>query len=115
MISLSFIKGDATSPQAKGRKIIAHICNDLGKWGKGFVMAVSARWTALRPKRRYTMRTFSILTLLAACLLPVTHATKPATDEQPLIPTTTRFNILHANQRLWSHSVSPRLSSRLLC
>jgi O-acetyl-ADP-ribose deacetylase (regulator of RNase III) len=44
MIALSFIKGDATSPQAKGMKIIAHICNDLGKWGKGFVMAVSARW-----------------------------------------------------------------------
>ena len=44
MIALGFIKGDATSPQAKGMKIIAHICNDLGKWGKGFVMAVSARW-----------------------------------------------------------------------
>lgn len=44
MIALSYIKGDATSPQAKGMKIIAHICNDLGKWGKGFVMAVSARW-----------------------------------------------------------------------
>jgi len=44
MNALNFIKGDATSPQAKGRKIIAHICNDLGKWGKGFVMAVSARW-----------------------------------------------------------------------
>jgi len=44
MTVLRFIKGDATSPQAKGVKIIAHICNDLGKWGKGFVMAVSARW-----------------------------------------------------------------------
>ena len=44
MIDLKIIKGDATSPQAKGNRIVAHVCNDLGKWGKGFVMAVSARW-----------------------------------------------------------------------
>ena len=39
-----YLKGDATSPQAKGAKIIAHICNDLGGWGKGFVVAISKRW-----------------------------------------------------------------------
>jgi O-acetyl-ADP-ribose deacetylase (regulator of RNase III) len=44
MIPLKYIKGDATAPQAKGVKIIAHVCNDRGKWGKGFVMALSARW-----------------------------------------------------------------------
>ena len=44
MIALKILKGDATSPQAKGIKIIAHICNDQGKWGKGFVLALSARW-----------------------------------------------------------------------
>lgn len=38
------LKGDATAPQAKGPKVIAHICNDLGGWGKGFVLAVSKRW-----------------------------------------------------------------------
>jgi O-acetyl-ADP-ribose deacetylase (regulator of RNase III) len=38
------VRGDATSPQAKGPKLIAHICNDLGGWGKGFVLAVSRRW-----------------------------------------------------------------------
>lgn len=41
---LRIIKGDATNPQAKGPKLIAHICNDLGGWGKGFVLAVSRRW-----------------------------------------------------------------------
>jgi O-acetyl-ADP-ribose deacetylase (regulator of RNase III) len=41
---LTIIKGDATSPQAKGRKVIAHVCNDLGGWGKGFVLAISRRW-----------------------------------------------------------------------
>ncbi len=41
MTTIQYLKGDATSPQAKGTKIIAHICNDIGGWGKGFVLAVS--------------------------------------------------------------------------
>jgi O-acetyl-ADP-ribose deacetylase (regulator of RNase III) len=49
--ALKIIKGDATSPQAKGRKIIAHVCNDLGGWGKGFVLAISRRWP--EPERDY--------------------------------------------------------------
>ncbi|MDI1463701.1 macro domain-containing protein [Catellatospora sp. KI3] len=44
MSTLSIIKGDATSPQAKGPKVVAHVCNDIGGWGKGFVVAVSRRW-----------------------------------------------------------------------
>jgi O-acetyl-ADP-ribose deacetylase (regulator of RNase III) len=44
MTPLTFVRGDATSPQAKGPKVIAHICNDLGGWGKGFVLAISKRW-----------------------------------------------------------------------
>lgn len=39
-----YIKGDATSPLSKGNKIIAHICNDIGGWGKGFVLAISKKW-----------------------------------------------------------------------
>ncbi|WP_203736371.1 macro domain-containing protein [Catellatospora chokoriensis] len=42
--TLTIIKGDATSPQAKGPKVIAHVCNDAGGWGKGFVLAISRRW-----------------------------------------------------------------------
>ncbi|MGW1378349.1 macro domain-containing protein [Streptomyces sp. NPDC002446] len=41
---ISYVKGDATAPQGKGVKVIAHVCNDLGGWGKGFVVAVSCRW-----------------------------------------------------------------------
>lgn len=33
---LRFVRGDATSPQAAGPKVIAHVCNDRGGWGKGF-------------------------------------------------------------------------------
>jgi O-acetyl-ADP-ribose deacetylase (regulator of RNase III) len=44
MSSISYLKGDATCPLAKGIKIICHICNDIGGWGKGFVLAISNRW-----------------------------------------------------------------------
>lgn len=44
MSEIRYLKGDATCPQAKGVKIIAHVCNDLGGWGRGFVLAISARW-----------------------------------------------------------------------
>ncbi|HCN49851.1 MAG TPA: Appr-1-p processing protein [Chryseobacterium sp.] len=51
MKTIQYVKGDATSPQAKGIKIIAHICNDIGGWGKGFVLAVSKRWET--PEKEY--------------------------------------------------------------
>ena len=44
MATINYIKGDATQPQSKGNRIIAHVCNDLGGWGKGFVLAISKRW-----------------------------------------------------------------------
>ncbi|MDA5140998.1 macro domain-containing protein [Streptomyces sp. AD681] len=44
MSEISYVRGDATAPSVKGVKMIAHVCNDLGGWGKGFVLAVSRRW-----------------------------------------------------------------------
>ena len=44
MLTIEYIRGDATQPQAKGNRIVAHVFNDLGGWGKGFVLAVSKRW-----------------------------------------------------------------------
>lgn len=51
MTEIQYIKGDATNPQQDGNKIIVHICNDIGGWGKGFVMAISKRWK--NPEKRY--------------------------------------------------------------
>ena len=48
---INHLKGDATAPSVKGNKIIAHICNDLGGWGKGFVMEISKRWS--EPETQY--------------------------------------------------------------
>jgi O-acetyl-ADP-ribose deacetylase (regulator of RNase III) len=48
---IKYINGDATSPLSKGTKIIAHICNDIGGWGKGFVLAISKKWQ--EPEKQY--------------------------------------------------------------
>ena len=42
--SITYLKGDATSPVGSGTKIIVHCCNNIGAWGAGFVTALSARW-----------------------------------------------------------------------
>ncbi|WP_086753129.1 MULTISPECIES: macro domain-containing protein [Streptomyces] len=44
MSGITYVRGDATVPLGKGVKVIAHVCNDLGGWGKGFVLALSRRW-----------------------------------------------------------------------
>jgi len=51
MSELVYVKGDATSPLGDGTRIIAHVCNDIGGWGKGFVVAVSRRWA--KPEAEY--------------------------------------------------------------
>ena len=48
---IKYIKGDATNPATEGNKIIVHICNDIGGWEKGFVMAISDRWK--EPETKY--------------------------------------------------------------
>ncbi len=51
MMEIEYVKGDATAPAGDGQKIIVHVCNDLGKWGKGFVLAISRHWKA--PEKAY--------------------------------------------------------------
>ncbi len=46
MKEINYLKGDATNPLGKDNKIIVHICNDIGGWGRGFVLAVSKKWKA---------------------------------------------------------------------
>ena len=51
MKDIQYRKGDATAPQSENNKIIVHVCNDIGGWGKGFVMAISKRWK--KPENQY--------------------------------------------------------------
>ena len=63
-VKIQYVKGDASAPivtttthssapnnNSKANIIIVHVCNDIGRWGKGFVMAVSRRWKA--PEQAY--------------------------------------------------------------
>lgn len=52
MTAITYVTGDATEPQGPGRKIIAHVCNDVGAWGAGFVLALSARSSIPRQEYR---------------------------------------------------------------
>jgi O-acetyl-ADP-ribose deacetylase (regulator of RNase III) len=51
MSIISYVKGDATAPPAGGMRIICHVCNDIGGWGRGFVTAISRRWP--EPEREF--------------------------------------------------------------
>ncbi len=51
MKDIEYKKGDAINPIVNGNKIIVHICNDIGGWGKGFVMAISKKWKG--PENKY--------------------------------------------------------------
>jgi O-acetyl-ADP-ribose deacetylase (regulator of RNase III) len=51
MNKIDYLIGDATLPIGKENKIIVHVCNDIGGWGKGFVLAISKRWIA--PEKAY--------------------------------------------------------------
>jgi O-acetyl-ADP-ribose deacetylase (regulator of RNase III) len=40
-MTITYLSGSATQPVGPGLKIISHVCNDIGGWGRGFVLAVS--------------------------------------------------------------------------
>lgn len=45
--SYQIVKGDATKPQMLDDSripVIPHVVNDIGRWGSGFVNAITARW-----------------------------------------------------------------------
>lgn len=54
MAKINYVTGDATAPQGDGIKIICHICNTWGKWGAGFVLALSKKWNY--PQDHYRAR-----------------------------------------------------------
>jgi O-acetyl-ADP-ribose deacetylase (regulator of RNase III) len=47
---ITYVRGDATNPLGPGPKCIIHIVNDIGKFGKGFVLALARKWPSTREK-----------------------------------------------------------------
>lgn len=56
-MEIRYVTGDATRPDAPagahGPRIIVHVCNDVGGWGKGFVVALSRRWKTAEQRYRW--------------------------------------------------------------
>lgn len=52
-MKINYLNGDATNPVGEDNRIIVHICNDIGGWGKGFVLAISKRWKS--PEQSYRL------------------------------------------------------------
>ena len=50
-MTINYVVGDATAPEGAGSKIVVHVCNDVGAWGRGFVLALSRRWP--EPEQQY--------------------------------------------------------------
>lgn len=70
---IEYVVGDATVPNGLAPRIVAHVCNDAGGWGKGFVVAVSHRWREPEAAYRswYRERATSGFALGAVQLVPV--------------------------------------------
>jgi O-acetyl-ADP-ribose deacetylase (regulator of RNase III) len=45
---IEYLVGDATEPVGEGNKIIAHICNDIGAWGAGFVVPLGKKYPLVK-------------------------------------------------------------------
>ncbi|MGY2892683.1 Appr-1-p processing protein [Deinococcus sp. UYEF24] len=48
---IAYLEADATQPVGEGPKILVHVCNDIGAWGRGFVLGLSQRFPG--PEHRY--------------------------------------------------------------
>jgi len=71
--AIRYVVGDATQPAGEGNRVIVHICNDVGGWGKGFVVAISKRWPEPELKYRawYEQRSENAFALGAAQFVQV--------------------------------------------
>ena len=92
MSKINYVIGDATAPQGEGNKIICHICNDIGAWGAGFVLALSKRWEYpeqfYRARQKYPLGQADILKVeddLYVANMIAQHMTRPSLDGTPPI------------------------------
>jgi O-acetyl-ADP-ribose deacetylase (regulator of RNase III) len=51
-MEINYVVGDATQPVGEGPMLVVHVCNDVGAWGRGFVLALSKRWPVTEQRYR---------------------------------------------------------------
>lgn len=107
---ITYIKGDATAPIGDGRKYIVHICNDIGGWGRGFVLSLSNRWD--EPEKRYrewfkdgvnnqyeppelgNVQFVQVLKNITVCNMIAQHGCYPSKDDNGTLIPPIRYNAL---------------------
>jgi O-acetyl-ADP-ribose deacetylase (regulator of RNase III) len=100
---MNVIDGDATKPKdwvrstGTNHKYIIHVCNDEGKWGAGFVLALSNKWSYpedfYRARQKYPLGHADILSVdrddkgkaIFVANMIGQHLIRPAADGTPPI------------------------------
>lgn len=92
MSKINYVIGDATRPIGDGIKIIPHIVNNINRWGSGFVLAISARWTYpedfYRARQSYPLGHADVLTVeedIMVANMIAQHRIRPDSDGNPPI------------------------------
>ncbi len=94
-MTISYLKGDVTEPKGSGPRIIAHICNDRGGFGKGVALAIANRWPEAKTyfKRWYASKDefalgktqiVFVASDLWVCNMVAQHGYKTASNPHPL-------------------------------
>jgi len=53
---INYVVGDVTNPIGDDKRIIVHVCNDIGAWGAGFVLALSKKWPGVEAAYRKSFK-----------------------------------------------------------
>lgn len=48
---ITYVRGSATRPDEQGIRVLPHVCNDIGVWNSGYVLAIDE--LSPEPRRRY--------------------------------------------------------------
>jgi O-acetyl-ADP-ribose deacetylase (regulator of RNase III) len=102
-MNINYIIGDATQPIGEGEKLILHIVNDLGGWGKGFVLALSKRWKepekVYREQKNYVLGKIEVIRVekdICVVNMIAQHDVKPTKDANGSIVPPIRYDALKA-------------------
>lgn len=100
---IKYIIGDATYPVGEGEKIIVHVCNDVGGWGRGFVLSLSKHWKEpekiYREQKNYVLGKIQMIRVekdICVVNMIAQHDVKPTKDSNGSIVPPIRYDALKA-------------------
>ena len=123
-MTIRYVVGDATAPRGPGPKILAHLCNDRGGWGKGFVLAVSRRWPEPEQVYRHRLGGYElgavqfveVTPTLTVANMIAQHGYRATQAGPPIRYAALRECLLTVGNRAWAHHASvhlPRIGTGL--